>query len=343
MKIAFFDAKPYDKIWFDKLVENYPFRLKYYENRLEGDTAVLARGCSGAIAFVNDTIDAAAIDALYNEGVRVIAMRSAGYNNIDFKHAFGKVHVLRVPAYSPNAVAEYAIALLLMLIRKTHRAYGRTRDHNFNINGLQGINLYGRTIGIVGTGKIGRIFIDICKGFGMEVVAYDPFPAKDTDIRYVTFEELCRISDIISLHCPLTKETHHIVNKKSIADMKDGAILVNTSRGALIDSGDLLAALKSKKLQGAALDVYEEETDLFFEDFSGTIIDDDTLTMLLSLPNVLITSHQAFLTDEALQNIAETTLDNLKAFFDGAPLANEICYRCVKEGTCRKDHVARCF
>ena len=301
-RIAFFDAKPYDRIWFDQLAPKYGYDIKYYEHKLTADTALLTKNADAVVAFVNDDIGKDTIDALYGQGVRVIAMRSAGYNNVDIKYAFEKIHILRVPAYSPHAVAEYAMALLLTLIRKTHKAYVRTREHNFSINGLEGINLYGRTAGVVGTGKIGRIFIDICRGFGMHVIAYDPYPAADSGIQYVSFEELCAQSDIISLHAPLTKETHHIIDAASIAAMKPNTVIVNTSRGALIDSRALLDALRTRAIRGAALDVYEEETDVFFEDYSQEIMSDDILTILISMPNVLITSHQAFLTDEALQN-----------------------------------------
>ncbi len=340
-KIAFFDAKPYDKIWFDRL--NIQFEIKYFEDKLTVDTAALCRGFLGAVAFVNDTIDAQTIDALYQNGVHVLALRCSGYNNVDFKHAYGKIHILRVPAYSPYAVAEYAMALLQTLNRKIHKAYIRTREHNFNIDALTGFDLYGKTVGVIGTGKIGRIFINICKGYGMNIMAYDPYPAVDSGINYVSLDVLCANSDVISLHCPLTNETQYIVNELSIKKMKKGVIIINTSRGALIDSSALLAALKSGQIGGAALDVYEEETDVFFEDFSNTIILDDVLTMLLSLPNVIVTSHQAFLTHEALENIAQTTLDNLKDYFAGNPLKNEICYQCLNNTTCEKSHEKRCF
>lgn len=341
--IAFYDTKPYDRTWFDAYLPEYPFAFKYFENKLNADTAFMAKGMDGAVAFVNDTVNAAAIEQLYEGGVRVLAMRCAGYNNIDFKAAFGKIHVVRVPAYSPYAVAEHAMALCLSLVRKIHRAYTRTRDYNFSIAGLTGFDMFGKTVGVVGTGRIGRIFIDICRGFGMKVIAYDPFPAAGADFPYVDFAELCRQSDIISLHCPLTELTHHIVNKETLALMKPGAILINTSRGALIESEALLEALKAQKIGGAGLDVYEEESEIFYEDYSNTVVQDDVLARLCSLPNVLLTSHQAFLTNEALQNIARTTLNNLAAFFEGKPLENEICYQCPELSTCKKDHVTRCF
>lgn len=343
MKIAFYDTKPYDMLWFDKLKEKYDAKIKYFEVKLNADTAALAKGCDCVVVFVNDTVDKETIDALYEMGIRLIALRCAGYNNLDFKAAYEKIHVVRVPAYSPYAVAEHTMGMLLSVNRKLHRAFSRTRDFNFSLNGFVGFDLHGKTVGVIGTGKIGRTFIDICRGFGMQVIAYDPYPAKDADFEYVSVETLCRRSDVISLHCPLTNDTHHIISREAIENMKDGVLILNTSRGALIDSEALLEGLKSKKIGGAGLDVYEEEGDLFFEDFSSTIIQDDVLARLLSLPNVLITSHQAFLTNEALENIAETTLENITSFFGDEPLKNEICYRCSRNKTCRKDHGTRCF
>ncbi len=343
MKLAFFDAKPYDKIWFEPLRERYKAEIKYFEVKLNEDTAPLAVGCDCVCVFVNDTINEKAIGILSGMGISLIALRCAGYNNVDFKAAYGKIHIVRVPAYSPYAIAEHAIGMLLSVNRKLHRAFNRTRDFNFNINGFVGFDLHGKTVGILGTGRIGRCFIDICRGFGLHVLAYDPYPAKDAGIEYVPVEELCKKSDIISLHCPLTPDTHHIINEKTISQMKDGVLIINTSRGALIDSEALLEGLKSKKVSGACLDVYEEEADLFYEDFSNQIIQDDILARLLSLPNVLITSHQAFLTQEALQSIAETTYENIAAFFSGDILKNEICYQCDQVGTCKKDHASRCF
>jgi D-lactate dehydrogenase len=337
-KIAFFDFKPYDQIWFDKL-DGYEF--KYFENKLNRDTAFMANGYDGVIAFVNDSIDKETVDILYENKIKIIAMRCAGYNNVDFKEAFNKIHIVRVPAYSPYAVAEHSMALLLTLNRKVHRAYNRTRDYNFSLNGLTGFDLHGKTIGIVGTGKIGQIFIDICSGFGMKVIAYDPFPIKDKNIEYIDFLELCEKSDIISLHCPLTKDTHHLIDKNAFDKMKDGVFIINTSRGALIDSVALIDAIKEKKVGAAGLDVYEEETEIFFEDYSNSVMQDDVLARLVSMPNVIITSHQAFLTDEALQNIAETTKKNLDEFFSEAPLTNEVCYQCQKFGNCNKPN--RCF
>ncbi len=341
--IAFFDTKPYDKIWFDRYKDEYGFQIKYFEHKLNADTAPLACGNDAVVAFVNDELGKETIDRLHESRIEAVALRSAGYNNVDMKAAFEKVHILRVPAYSPHAVAEHAMALLLTLNRKTHKAYNRTRDGNFSLNGLMGFDLCGKTAGIVGTGKIGMIFAEICRGFGMNVAAHDIFPAEGRDIEYLPLNELFKRSDIISLHCPLTRETYHLAGESAFAAMKDGVYLINTSRGGLIDTRALLAAIKSGKVAGAGLDVYEEESEVFFEDFSNTVLQDDVLARLVSLPNVVLTSHQGFFTEEALRNIAETTLRNLKAFFDGGALENEICYRCEKAGACDKTHKKRCF
>lgn len=342
-KVAFFDAKSYDKIWFNKLKDSYDIELKFFENKLNSDTAILTKNFDGAIAFVNDMIDAKTIDIMYENNITVLAMRCSGYNNVDLKAAFEKIHILRVPAYSPYAIAEHAMALILTINRKINHAYNRTRDFNFSLSDFTGFDLYGKTVGVIGTGKIGRCFINICKGFGMNILAYDLYPADIKGVNYVSLNELFQKSDIISLHCPLTKETKHIVNSKSIELMKDKAFIINTSRGALIDSEALLNALKGGKLGGAGLDVYEEESDIFYEDFSNTIIQDDILVRLLSLHNVIITSHQAFLTNEALKNIAEVTLQNLQDYFDNKALQNEVCYQCSKNNSCKKDHKSRCF
>ena len=324
-KIAFFDTKPYDRVWFDKL--NTDFEIKYIESKLTPDTAHAARGCKAVVAFVNDIISSDVIDELCEIGVKLIALRCAGYNNVDLKYAKDKINIVRVPVYSPYAIAEQTMALLLGVNRKIPRAFIRTSDFNFSLNGLTGFDLHGKTAGIIGTGQIGRIFIDICRGFGMKVIAYDPYPAEGHDIEYVSFDKLLAESDVISLHCPLTTETRYIINEASITKMKDGVVILNTSRGQLIDTDALLQALKDKKIRGAGLDVYEEETELFFEDYSSTIIQDDVLSLLVSLPNVIMTSHQAFLTDEALQKIAEVTLFNLKQFFDGEALQNSVVYQ----------------
>lgn len=326
-KIAFFDTKPYDKIWFDKYKEEFGIDIKYFDVKLTSDTAVIARDFDGVCAFVNDRIDELTVNILSALGINIIAMRCAGYNNVDLKAAMDKITVVRVPVYSPYAVAEHAVALLLTLNRKTHRAYIRTKEHNFNISGLEGFDIYGKTVGVIGTGKIGQTFIDVISGFKPNIIAYDPYPVKDKSINYVSLDEIFEKSDIISLHCPLTKETKNIINKDSIRKMKDGVYIINTSRGQLINSEDLLEGILSRKVGGAALDVYDEEEHFFFEDFSQEIIHDETLPRLISMPNVIITSHQAFLTNEALESIAKVTLQNLKDFFDNKEIKNAISYK----------------
>ncbi len=341
MKAALFDAKPYDIPGFDKYGALRGIEFKYYETKLNEDTVSLAQGADAVCVFVNDTVNAAVIDKLTEYGVKAVALRCAGYNNVDVEHAFGKIHVMRVPAYSPYAVAEHAMALLLTSVRRIHKAYIRTKDFNFSLNGLTGFNLHGKTVGVVGTGRIGRVFIDICRGFGMRVIAYDKFPGEGID--YVTLDELFAESDIISLHCPLTEETRHLVNRDSVAKMKKGVVIINTSRGALIDSEALLDGIKERKIGAACLDVYEEESDVFFRDFSGHIVEDDTLARLMTMPNVLVTSHQAFLTEEALDNIAAATVDNLTAFFGEGVCPNELCYRCGRIEECRRGRKEKCF
>lgn len=321
-KAAFFDTKPYDRIWFEKLDKD--FEITYFEDKLNSDTAVLCKDFDAVIAFVNDNIDYDTVQKLIEYDIKAIAMRCSGYNNIDFKAIGNKIPVLRVPVYSPYAVAEHAMALFLCLNRKINKAYNRTREFNFSINGLQGFDLNGKTAGVIGTGQIGRIFIKICKGFGMNVIAYDPYPVDNPDFEYTNLDNIFSKSDIISLHCPLTSESEHILNADAFSKMKDSVYIINTSRGGLIESESLLDALKSGKIAGAGLDVYEEESELFFEDYSSRIIDDDILSLLVSLPNVIITSHQAFLTDEALKNIAEVTIRNLNDFFADRPLKNQI-------------------
>jgi D-lactate dehydrogenase len=342
LKIAFYDTKPYDKVWFDKLSQEYNAEIKYFDFKLNAETACLSKGCVAVCIFVNDTADTETLGILHENGVKLLALRCAGYNNVDFKTAYGKIHVVRVPEYSPAAVAEHAMALLLSLNRKTHRAYARTRDANFSINGFIGIDLTGKTAGIIGTGKIGRVMAGICKGFGMKVLAYDPYPAQDLDVEYIGLDELLRTSDVISLHCPLVPETKHIINAESLKKMKSHAIVINTSRGALIDTSALIEALKSGTIGGAGLDVYEEESEYFFEDLSDTIIADDELSRLLTFPNVLLTSHQAFFTEEAMREIALTTMENVRAFEANKPLENEICYKCDKNCE-KKNKEGRCF
>ena len=344
IKVAFYDAKAYDRPSFEHYGSMHNIRFRFLETKLNEDTADLARGCSAVCVFVNDDVNAAVIDKLYEYGVKLIALRSAGYNNVDVKAAFGKVHVVHVPAYSPYSVAEHAMALLLTSIRRIHKAYNRTRDFNFSLNGLTGFDLHGKTAGIIGTGKIGRIFADICRGFGMNVIAYDLFPAKDSGIDYVSTDELFTRSDIISLHCPLTPETRHMIDAEAIGKMKKGVVIINTSRGGLIDAEALLEGIKARKVGAACLDVYEEEADVFFEDRSGHILDDELLSRLISMPNVIVTSHQAFLTEEALNNIAETTVGNILSCFRNDGLCdNELCYRCGKVDQCKKERKQRCF
>jgi len=345
-KIAFFDAKPYDRESFDRVNESFGFNINYFDAHLNPQTVELTYGFDAVCAFVNDTINKEVIKHLFEHNIEIIALRSAGYNNVDFKAAFGKIHVVRVPAYSPYAVAEHAAALILSLNRKIHKAYNRIRDGNFSINGLLGFDMYGKTAGIIGTGKIGKVLISILKGFGMKILAYDPYPdeiyVKEMKFKYVSLDELFKKSDIISLHCPLTRETEHMINERTIKIMKDGVMIINTGRGKLIHTSALIKMLKAGKVGSAGLDVYEEESEYFFEDYSTEMISDDILARLITFPNVLITSHQGFFTKEALHNIAETTLDNLKEFFSGGYLKNEICYKCESK-ECMKNKKQRCF
>ncbi len=343
MKIAFFDAKPYDLPAFEKYGAEQGMEFAFYDTKLNINTVALAAGCDAVCVFVNDVLDAPVIDRLYEQGVKLIALRCAGYNNVDLGHAFGRLHVVHVPAYSPYAVAEHAMALLLTSIRRIHKAYNRTKDFNFSLSGLTGFDLHGKTVGVVGTGRIGRVFIDICRGFGMNVIAYDKFPAENSGIEYVSLGELFERSDIISLHCPLTEETHHLIDQEAIERLKKGVVIINTSRGALIDAEALLEGIKSRKVGAACLDVYEEESDVFFRDFSGHIMSDDVLARLISMPNVIVTSHQAFLTEEALDNIAETTVKNIASYFNDGVCDNELCYRCGRIETCKKERRERCF
>ena len=319
MKIAFFDTKTYDKPGFDHYIQDTGHSIKYFETRLSEDTVSLAAGFDAVCVFVNDIVNENVVNALYEMGVKVIALRCAGFNNVDIRACRGKIRVFRVPAYSPYAVAEHAMALLLSVNRKIHKAHNRTREFNFSLQGLTGFDLRGKTVGIVGTGKIGRVFADICRGFGMKILAFDKFPNPENGLNYVSLEEILRQSDVISLHCPLTEETRHMIDSKAIAMMKKGVVIVNTSRGGLVNTEDLIQGLKSEQVGAACLDVYEEEGDFFYEDFSGQIVQDDKLVRLIAMPNVIVTSHQAFLTREALDNIAATTVSNLRDFFAGTP------------------------
>lgn len=326
MQVAFYDTKPYDREFFLRAAEGTGLEAVFHEFRLCAANAASAEGTDAVCAFVNDKVDRECLGILAGRGVRILALRCAGFNNVDLAAAreFG-IAVVRVPAYSPHAVAEHAVALLLTLNRKIHRAYNRVREMNFSLGGLVGFDLRGKTVGIVGTGKIGRVAAQIFRGFGCEVLACDPDPENEwaarQGVRYVESAALLAASDVVSLHMPLTPETMHFLNRDSISRMKRGSYLVNTSRGKLVDSLAVIAALKSGHLGGVALDVYEEEEGVFFEDLSDAPMQDDVLSRLLTFPNVLITSHQAFLTEEALTAIAETTVDSLLRFREGAEMA----------------------
>lgn len=348
MKIAFFDAKPYDRKSFDEENEHYGYTIKYFPSHLTEDNISLTKGYDAVCIFVNDTVTDGMIDTLYENGVRLIALRCAGYNNVDFKKAYQKIHVVRVPAYSPHAVAEHALALMMTLNRHTHRAYNRTRESNFTLSGLLGFDMYGKTAGVVGTGKIGRELIKILRGLGMKVLTYDLYPneefAKEVGCTYTDLDTLFSQSNVISLNCPLTRETEYLINSDSIAGMQDGVMIINTGRGKLINTNDLIEGLKSGKIGSAGLDVYEEESQYFFEDHSDRIITDDILARLLTFNNVLITSHQAFFTQEAVEEIARVTLKNVKTFEKGEYNENEICYRCEKgKNDCSKEKKEKCF
>jgi D-lactate dehydrogenase len=331
-KIAFFDAKPYDIESFNELNKQFGFDIKYFKYHLTQDNIILAQGFDIIIVFVNDIINAEMIDRLVEYGVKLIALRSSGFNNISLKSAQDKIKIVRVPEYSPNAIAEHSVALMLALNRKIHRAYFRTRDTNFSLHGLLGFDMYQKTAGIIGSGRIGKALIKILKGFGMNVLAYDKYPdmafAKKHDFDYVTLDELLRKSDIISLNCPLNKETEYIINRDAIFKMKKGVMIINTGRGKLIHTSDLIDGLKSGKIGSAGLDVYEEESQFFYEDLSDRILTDDMLARLLIFNNVIITSHQGFFTREAMYNIARITMQNISDFCEGKELKNEVCYRC---------------
>ena len=324
-RISFFDTKPYDKQYFDKLNDNY--EISYFEGKLNKKTAPITRGYDAVIAFVNDDIDADTINILADNGIKVLAMRCSGYSNVDLKAAKDRLTVVTVPAYSPYTVAEHTMALLLSLNRKIHKAYNRTRDFNFSLNGLTGFLLRGKTVGVIGTGKIGQAVMEVLGGFGVDILAYDPYPIDDDRIHYVDLEYLFKNSDIITLHCPLTDKSYHILDSDAFDMMKDNVVIVNTSRGALVDTEALLHALNTEKVAGAALDVYEEESDFFFEDFSGMVINDDMLSLLIAHPHVLMTAHQAFLTDDALETIARTTYNNIDEVLSGEKCKNEVMYK----------------
>ncbi len=345
IKIALFDAKEYDRESFENTNRQFGFQIDYFASHFTENTAVLADGHDAVCLFVNDYLSADLVAKLKSYPVPLVALRSAGYNNVDLKATYRNIHVVRVPAYSPHAIAEHTVGLILSLNRKIHRAYYRTRDNNFTISGFKGFDMYEKTAGVIGTGKIGKVLIRILKGFGMHIVAYDPFPdkafAEETQMSYVDLPTLYEHSDIISLNCPLTKETYHMIDTDSISRMKTAVMIINTGRGHLIDTQALIDGLKAGRIGSAGLDVYEEESKYFFEDFSNQVIGDDVLARLLSFNNVLITSHQGFFTEEALRTIAQTTLQNIDDFFAGRPLINEICYNCdgpecvrLKNGRC---------
>ena len=337
MKILFYDTKSYDREFFEKLLPSYPgIEIKFIEANIHEETAALAHGYDAICAFVNADLGAPVIEELHRQGVKLILMRCAGYNNVDLETtAKCGIQVARVPGYSPEAVAEHAMALALTANRHTHKAYIKCRENNFALNGLMGVNFYQKTAGIIGTGKIGQAMAKICRGFGMKVIAYDLFPNKNLDfLEYVSLDELLSTSDLISLHCPMTPETEHLINSETIAKMKDGVILVNTSRGGLIKTDDLIAGIRDHKFFAVGLDVYEEESAYVYEDMSSSILPTSTIQRLLSFPNVTMTSHQGFFTVEALTNIAETTLENAKTFMDGAEMKN-LVHCSVSDLTCK--------
>ena len=328
MKIAFFSSKGYDREYFEKVNEDFGFELSFFESRLNKYTVALAKGHNAVCAFVNDKINENTLRAMDSEGIHVLALRCAGFNNVDLEAAekYG-ITILRVPAYSPSAVAEHALALILTLNRKVHKAYNRVREGNFSLERLTGFNISGKTIGVVGTGAIGRAFIKLLSGFDVNILAYDPYPnemLQKQGVQYKSLDDLLSNSDIISLHCPLTPDTYQIINKDTLAKVKPGAMLINTSRGKLINTENTIEALKNKQLGYLGIDVYAEEEKLFFKDLSEVIIDDDKIARLMSFPNVLVTSHQGFLTQEALEEIAKTTLKNLKDYRDGKKSDNEV-------------------
>lgn len=328
IKIAFFDTKEYDRKLFDEYNKNYGYEITYLESKLNSETAPLAEGFDAVCIFVNDVVDEKTIQILKKCGVKLIALRCAGFNNVDIKNMDKSIKVVRVPAYSPYAVAEHATALLLDLDRKIYKAYQRTKKYNFTLNGLLGFDIHGKTVGVVGTGKIGKCFINIMKGFGANVIAYDIYKdeafAKEKDFEYVSLDELYEKSDVISLHCPLTQDNMNMINKSSIEKMKQGVVIINTSRGKLINTNDLISELEKGKIGGLGLDVYEDEEEFFLNDMSNSYIRDKDLSTLLSMPNVVITSHQAFFTKEALNKIASDTCENIKDIFEKGECENEV-------------------
>lgn len=327
IKVAFFDTKDYDRKLFDEYNKNYNYEITYYESKLSIETVHLAKGHDVVCIFVNDKADKPVLDKLNGYGVKLIALRCAGFNNVDLTN-LGNLRAVRVPNYSPYAVAEHATALLLNINRKIYKSYQRVKKYNFAIDGLLGFDVHGKTVGVIGTGKIGKVFIQIMKGFGTNVIAYDVYhddqAAKDLGFTYVSLDELCQKSDIISLHCPLTPETEYIINKDSLSKMKDGVIIINSSRGKLIKTDDLIDAISANRIGGVGLDVYENEEEFFLQDLSSSYKRDKNLSLLISMPNVTITSHQAFFTSEALNKISSDTCQNIKDIFENGECANEI-------------------
>lgn len=327
IKVAFFDTKEYDKDLFDEYNKEYGYEITYLESKLNSETAPLARGFDVVCIFVNDVVDEKTIEILKECNVKLIALRCAGFNNVDIKK-LGDLTAVRVPEYSPYAVAEHAVALLLSIDRKIYKAYQRTRKYNFTLNGLLGFDIHGKTVGVIGAGKIGKAFINIMNGFGCKVLAYDKFQdektAKEMNFEYVDLDTLYRQSDIISLHCPLTEDNYKMINDEALSKMKDGVVLINTSRGKLIDTKSLIQKLKEEKIGGLGLDVYEDEEEFFLNDMSNSYIRDEELSVLLTMPNVVVTSHQAFFTKEALNKIALDTCDNIKEFFETGDCKNKV-------------------
>ncbi len=329
MKIAFFSTKSYDRAYMNQVNEEFGHDISYFDTGLHLSTAVLAQDHPAVCIFVNDQADTETLEVLKDQGVELLALRSAGFNHVDIYKAYELgIKIVRVPAYSPYAVAEHALAMILTLNRKTHLAYTRVRDGNFSLERLTGFDLRSKTVGVIGTGIIGRVFAQIMLGVGCRVVAYDPYPNEELwqQVDYVSLSDLFSQSDIISLHCPLTKDTHYIINEEAISQMKDDVMLINTSRGGLVDTKAVIQGLKHQKIGYFGLDVYEQEENIFFEDLSGAIIQDDMITRLMTFPNVLITSHQAFFTQEAMTSIAKTTLQNVRDFEEGKELENEVVY-----------------
>ncbi len=328
MKIALFSSKKYDQESFSKVNKSFNHDITYFDFPLNLQTAKMSEGFDAVCAFVNDDLSAPVLKCLAKQGIKVIAMRCAGYDLVDLEEAkkLG-LQIVRVPAYSPESIAEHTLGLMLSLNRHIHRAYQRTRDANFSLDGLTGYNFHGKTVGVVGTGKIGLATIRILKGFGMNILAFDPYPnpaAIELGVTYTSLDEIYRLSDVITLHCPMSKENYHMLNQHAFDKMKDGVMIINTSRGGLIKSSDAIEALKSQRIGALGVDVYENEKDLFFQDKSNDVIQDDVFRRLSSCHNVLFTGHQAFLTEEALGNIAETTLQNLSDFDQGKVSGNEV-------------------